>query len=733
MKKYFLPLIITSVICSAPLAFAAQTGTSSYIAAKSRYEKIINDAAIDNTTKIGAINDLSNAYIQSLTGQYLDKMDLSPAHDILNRALQLPDLKPEERALALLNIGKLYDREDNDKDALNTYQKIQKLNVSDATKHKTWQATIDVYVKEVLFDDNAAAAKNAVSIAQKQGFDLVSLYDQMGDFNTVKVLLLKVLDNPQSTDAQRWKAFSGLPCFTRTTGPGSISGRSNPAEFRAMLREIQDVSTKYLPSLIKADPSRARILLTTFKGTPVSPNVFYYPTNANPNYVAWAGALLSQTPGLSTKDYDFVKQKYGNALAALGDIGQVVPELQGAAEDVRVAESKRFWAKLASASLVPHGRNIDEIIREQKVLSEKEKAQAILDAAQTVLLAGNDNRAQDLYDAYKKIVPDLPTATIKSTFMEHAPDDVGSWMNSAQVKNGINRAKFDRPYGDNLKLLQETDANANRAAATGSKNTGDHDTDFYVATDAQGIHFFIYAHDEHAQEVQDGLLNGSSFETYFAPGENQPYYWVMPRLPNTPATIDAASFKTMYPNARWRTPSVEDGTFRNEIRRVKDGFGISLFFSWDVFYDKLPQNGTKWKFESIRWTRSGGFSFAGSQSVHNPSSWGDIIFDNLTLQNQNAIKRAIIFDALQKYQDAKKITSPVMRWNDAELGDPAFYQSQVAPLLARLDKYAEKVNQNMTAADVDDIFQNAVPDWMEINFRVAALRTRYLMQKELAN
>jgi hypothetical protein len=81
----------------------------------------------------------------------------------------------------------------------------------------------------------------------------------------------------------------------------------------------------------------------------------------------------------------------------------------------------------------------------------------------------------------------------------------------------------------------------------------------------------------------------------------------------------------------------------------------------------------------------------------------------------------------------KQITSPVMRWNDAELGDPQFYQSQVAPLLARLDEYADKVNKDMKSAEVEDIFQNAVPGWMEINYLVAALRTRYLREKELAN
>jgi hypothetical protein len=60
------------------------------------------------------------------------------------------------------------------------------------------------------------------------------------------------------------------------------------------------------------------------------------------------------------------------------------------------------------------------------------------------------------------------------------------------------------------------------------------------------------------------------------------------------------------------------------------------------------------------------------------------------------------------------------------LGDPAFYQSQVASLLARLDAYAARVSKDMTASDVETIFNEAVPGWMELEFQVAALRRQYL-------
>jgi hypothetical protein len=527
----------------------------------------------------------------------------------------------------------------------------------------------------------------------------------------------------QVPDKDRWNVFTNLNIWARRG-----NGNYYPL-MRQQLIDIQKIASKYLPAFMETDPNRALVLLYVFKSpaTPVFQNDFYLRSLANPQFIAWAAPLLLKAPKLSDSDYAFVKQKQSNALIALGDISQANAELQSIATDQRVDASTRFWAQLSLAGLASHDSDISKLVQQETGLDKKTKAEIIIDAAQTVLLTGNDDAANELYSVYEGMLPQLPTATIDCAFTPNAPSDVGSWLNSPLLNDVKSTAKLDRPYGDNLKALVETDAaTSGRNAETSDKSTGDTDTDFHIACDAQGIHFFFDAHDTHAQEVLDGLLSGGSFETYLAPGKNQAYYTFIPRLPNGPISTAPGAFITMYPNSGFRLPSTDDGTLRNSILPTKDGFGVSLFLSWELFYDKLPANGTKWQFESIRWTRSGGRSFAGSQSVHNRSSWGDIIFSGMTPENLTAIKRAIIFKAVAKYRDAKKITSPVGRWADAELGDPAFYQTDVAPLLARLDKYADTVNQNMTPADVETIFNEAVPDWMEIDYRVAALRKQYL-------
>lgn len=66
------------------------------------------------------------------------------------------------------------------------------------------------------------------------------------------------------------------------------------------------------------------------------------------------------------------------------------------------------------------------------------------------------------------------------------------------------------------------------------------------------------------------------------------------------------------------------------------------------------------------------------------------------------------------------------------MGDPEFFRVSVAPLLKKLDDHAARVSQDMTSADVETLFGEAVPGWMEIEFTVAAMRTKYLQDKRFA-
>lgn len=672
-------------------------------------EEILSQPAAANSAKIKGLDLVSGALLDALAGQYLDQMDFTAANEMARRALSLPDLLPQDQATALTNIGKLFLRQGAYEPARASYQKILTLDVNEATKTNVWKNVVASYVAE-------GDAAQAIALSKKHGLDMIAIYNtlRLRDESTAEIV--KILDNPKSTDKERWEAFSQLPPLI-----GRISLNFN---------SVLEIGQKYLDGLLQVDPNRALILGRAVNGAKLAIPYIQQMVPENAVFIAWAAPLILKAPKLPEKQFGELSALYINALAQSNQPAAAKKEAATLAGDERADKALQLWARLVEATVASKDAvDVGPLI---KGADASEKATAVLHAAQTALRAENLPVARGLYGVYEGLFSQEKRASIDCSFVQNAPYDVGSWLNSPLLKEAKSTAPLDRTYGDNLKFLLETDSSTtgrNAGTSDPAKDTGDTKTDFHIACDARGIHIFFNAFDSHQQEVLDGVLRGGSFEMYLAPGKDQPYFTYLPRLPSGNITTGPGSFITMYQNAGFRNPSIEGDTLRSSIFPTGEGFGVSLFFSWELFYDKLPSNDTTWQFESIRWTRSGGRSFAGSQSVHNRSSWGGIVFRGLSKENLNAIKRTIIFQAVTKYRDAKLIKNPVGQWADPELGDPEFFQTKVAPLLATLDALADRVNKEMTPDEVETIFDQAVPGWMEIEYQVAALRTNYLEEK----
>jgi hypothetical protein len=259
---------------------------------------------------------------------------------------------------------------------------------------------------------------------------------------------------------------------------------------------------------------------------------------------------------------------------------------------------------------------------------------------------------------------------------------------------------------------------------TASGVADDSRTDFHAVCDPEGVHLFFMAWDSKAADVVNGFVTGGSYEGYLAAGRYEPYTFFSIELPNGELND---RFDTVYANRFVRTANEKAGTLRSETRVVEGGFATHLFFSWEAYYDRIPVNGTAWAVENIRWTRAGGRSFGGSESVHNPTSWGDLVFGGLDPQAKLAIKRRLVIKAAAAYARLKRNAGgPVSLWQDRELGDPAFYTSQLRPLVERLDAYAKQVNADMTAEQVETLFSVAVPGWYELPRIADSLRRDYL-------
>jgi hypothetical protein len=314
--------------------------------------------------------------------------------------------------------------------------------------------------------------------------------------------------------------------------------------------------------------------------------------------------------------------------------------------------------------------------------------------------------------------------------VEKAPIDVGAWLVSPWTKNPKRAGRLNRPYGDNLKLLLETDSavtSRNIGPDAGGDADAENRTDFHALCDTEGVHLFFMAWDPKAAEVVNGFATGGSYEGYLAPGRYQPYTFFSIDLPGGHLNDQ---FLTMYPNRFFRPASSKSGTVKTETHAVEGGFATTLFFSWEAFYDRLPGEGDAWAFENIRWTRAGGRSFGGSESVHNPSSWGDLVFTGLSPENRRVIKRRLVIKAAASYTRMKRDPAgPVSWWSDRDLGDPEFYDKALRPLVERLDALARQVSGGMTPEQVEMLFEQAVPGWLELPHLAAGLRRDYLAAK----
>lgn len=664
-----------------------------------RYEQIFADPDIPTAARLDALRAIADVQVDQLAGQYLHEMDLSAAHETLARGPALPQLSPHDRATALSNVARLLDRQQRGEEARGVYRQILDLEVSDSLKKQTQQSIANSFIQD-------GRADEAVAIYRDNGLDLIEAYRLIGDNPKRHEACVQVLANADATEAVRWSAFSRMPCWDWRT-----------RDFAA----IRQACETYLPGFMESDANRALILRRAVLEL----------SDGDPAFAAWAAPILMQAPRLSDADYNKAYIVWIDALASQKDKPAAIAAAEAMSKDQRIATENRLAARLMAAALA--GQNeVRPILDDSGDLPPTARAQALLQAARTALRTGDHTTARALHAVYQSLLANPERASITCRFMDAAPFDIGSWLASPLRRDPAATAALDRPYGSNLEFLLLTDSavtGRNVGAADGPAD--DHKTDFHIASDAQGIHLLLFAHDSRTADVLNGSAASGSYEIYLAPGDRQAYYTFLIELPD--GRVDPQGFITMYPNARFRLPSIEQGTMRAQTRAVEGGFATYLFLSWELFHDRLPADGDRWQFEAIRWTRSGGFTFGGSQSVHNRSSWGDIVFAGMNDEHLDRIRRHVIPRAAEKYRAARRVTGAAGQWDDRDLGDPTFFKTKVQPLLDRLDAYAAMLENELTAEQVAEIYRHAVPGWMETGHLVDALRAEYLAERHFSN
>lgn len=361
-----------------------------------------------------------------------------------------------------------------------------------------------------------------------------------------------------------------------------------------------------------------------------------------------------------------------------------------------------------------------------KEADEKARLEGLVQAARHAMWMRREDIARALNDERERMIARAPRE-IACPYRDDIPADVTGILLSDLWLKGP-RGILDRKYGDNINDLLATDmANAARSV---TKDDGSpfRPTEFVAFCNRDGICILLFAYCDFVDACVSGLRRIGGYEGYLATEPGGPYMTFISDPPNG-ETSDA--FITQYANGTgYRKPSLKDGTLKIEHAACKDGFATLLKIAWKPFFSAVPKDGTRWSFETIHWEQ-GGWSWGGSRSVHNNSSFGSLVFSGLSAANRRAVKRSLVRDGLSAFKRARdpNANGCLDFWRDPKLGDRDFYFARLKALEDDLCAWADRVKPGMTDADVDAVFDKAVFRWLNIDYIVARERADYLEAK----
>lgn len=648
---------------------------------------IIAKPEASNTQKINA----SWAKAEALALN--DKMD--EAMKAVRLPLQFQNLSNDDLVLAQTFIGRLLECQGKYEEALAAYSEPLKKDTSEKTKNAVNKNVTDCMMFFRKFDDAAKVYRDA-----GQPLEEARVYKAADNMKKARESALKVLADEKQPLNLRKSAYE----YFVTDDPAAYA-----------------VVDKYFDVYVKDNKFAGNIFWTNCRPPMMQANYSYALRNIE---------LAKKAGG---QDRNFLLDYYHvNALAGLNRLAEAAAVAEESASKA-YTPAERYRLALAAAmlktpetvgSMQKAFKDVDSKFADLKKLSTKEISDAVIKVGRTAMIANKSESAKDIYKVYEGLYVPEPKKSYTMDFYQTPVSGIDVWES---LKKQPPTQLMNRKYGGNMDFLVTDVSTGNRGSGIGEGDAAKKKfTEFSALCDVNGVHFLFTAYDDKAQQVEAKLLGAGAYEAYLAPGVNQPYFCFLPDLQSG----DTMLWQTTYNNQLYRRPESNNrDQFRREHVFTKDGYKTYVFFSWDIFYDKLPGAGDAWEFENIQWGRDGGYSWNGTKSIHGRSTWGNLFF-NMSDADRTAIKKKIIFSALSSYEKEKKTghhhDGVISFWSDPVLGDPDFYQSVVKPYVEKLDAYAKRVKPDMSDADINEIFRDAVPGWKEIRFKLADMRRVWL-------
>ncbi len=318
----------------------------------------------------------------------------------------------------------------------------------------------------------------------------------------------------------------------------------------------------------------------------------------------------------------------------------------------------------------------------------------------------------------------LPAKTYPVRFSSRPILGLGSWEAAAKaVKPGTE--KLDRGYGGDASCLW-TDVATQRGSV--NSETGKRYSrapEWQAMADEWGLHFRIEIFDEMSPQIAHGLAAAGSLEAYLAPGANTPYHAFLHSFEPGGMTV----YNPVYSQVDHREIDEKDrAVLREEVVCAEGSVVLYFAVSWKSYATRIPSKGSVWDFEPMFWGRKGNCSWNGLKTIHGRSSWGRLAFD-LTDADRRRILRGVVASARKAYGYELRPVGGCGRWRNAEVGDPAFYDAVLRPVVARLDAASARVSADMDDAAVDELASSALSAWHNFAFDIQRLRAEYLLRR----
>ena len=689
-------------------------------------EAALKDEKYAPGQRIALMKDLAYAYLDR--AQDSNKADIAKGHEILEAATKLPGLSDAERLTAQINLADLLWSEYHRDEAAAIYENLL-ATAGPGGPRNHLEGRLVEHARETKGNDAALAL----------------FRDTFAHGSDNRAMRRYYLENGMQD-----KAYEIIVREIAT-----FDAKTPITALRNAAKDLFDtVSPRDLPTLkAKFDPQYAKLAALDPRA---GDSVF---ANIRVSYVPWANnGLFDSVSGPGTKEWwldhfitcvsnspsvsaAFVQARRHNLPAEkkMRFARLAVEFADAAAPAVRdrimkdELQSAYLYTTLADESNADKAvKAVDKVIASSfpaAATNAADKANIFLQAARLEYEFGREDISRRLYSVRESMFAPRKKTEYACTFVSDMPSGIQSILGSAAFK-ALPRGLLDKKYGQNLEFLVATDV------MSGERKIGEADgitapTEFTAWADRFGFKILLRSYEKNTSDIRAGFAEPVGYEMYLAPSFVAPYHCILDHAASKNGL--GVTFYTQYAGPNDHVP-LTDKMIGTSYQVLDDGVAMLMEFPWKLFYGFVPKNGDQWQFESIHWV-AGGMTWAGSESVHNRSSWGVLTFKGITPEASVAIKRAILPVAAANYRDALSARAGgcIDHWMDNELGDRDFWLTTLKPFIAekKWDADVALVKSGMSDADAVRIFDADAEDWMNIQEVVSRIRNDYLIKKRL--